>query len=775
MDPEPSTNTDRQKTEEKNPFPFTFASQNGSITLPLGKLPSSFLSLVPKILPSAMIIVLPQRALTELKFNHGQNVTVNNRLAKLFSADVLLSNEESNGPDNDVIPIALFSPCLHCALTRDQDVVKTFVLKDTELPLLESVVLHSILPNPLPSHQASRIAALAKRSLIGRDVRSGDILPMSVNVWLEVQKVAGGGIIGKDTSVAISLGSRSSRTLNESHEDMRAWARAKWIETVPWPLDPFADMLATALDKRARVIFLEGLDRDVEDLLRTVFVGRVVKWVRYGTSEDLKEAIARCELAGGGAVVVQHVDDDMKSIISAKLAQGEGNWIYSLPIEEQISFVVCSEYRDDVDLEILQSIDIDIVVPKASEDDRRKILKQAIASTDRGLSTCEIEELVRLSTGFSRREAYELGKLFIRKGVETCRKMVTYFEKGMLSVDSGGITWNDIGGLDEARKQILELVQAYDPLITMLPEKKGSQTAISNRRVGLLLYGPPGTGKTLLARAVANECGCSFIAVKGPELLDMYVGESEKNVREVFQRAIVAAPCVIFFDELDALAPNRGRGSDSGGVSDRVVSQLLAELDLISSRSDIFVIAATNRPDLIDSGLLRPGRLDKLVYVQMPRFREDQVKILKAQTAKFSFADDVDLSKALSHAPEPPLLSGADIYAIASSAWMSAAKRAAAKAEAESTNDNWDCASSEGTPNGTEMYEMYRDWFSGEGQGHEDSRTEKSTTVQPRKRQQPVIVVQNDLVTAAESLQPSLSLPQIHEYDELRRSLESGI
>jgi peroxin-6 len=128
--------------------------------------------------------------------------------------------------------------------------------------------------------------------------------------------------------------------------------------------------------------------------------------------------------------------------------------------------------------------------------------------------------------------------------------------------------------------------------------------------IGVLLYGPPGTGKTLVAKAVATSCSLNFLSVKGPELLNMYIGESEANVRRIFQRARDAKPCVIFFDELDSVAPKRGNQGDSGGVMDRIVSQLLAELDGVASGSaaDIFVIGATNRPDLLDPALLRPGR-----------------------------------------------------------------------------------------------------------------------------------------------------------------------
>jgi peroxin-6 len=140
----------------------------------------------------------------------------------------------------------------------------------------------------------------------------------------------------------------------------------------------------------------------------------------------------------------------------------------------------------------------------------------------------------------------------------------------------------------------------------------------SKGRSGVLLYGPPGTGKTLLAKAVAAQSGYHFLSVKGPELINMYVGESERNVRAVFARARSHQPCIVFFDEVDALAPARGSGIDSGGVMDRIVAQLLAEVDgaaasAVDGKRGVFVLAATNRPDLLDSALLRPGRFDRLV------------------------------------------------------------------------------------------------------------------------------------------------------------------
>lgn len=201
-----------------------------------------------------------------------------------------------------------------------------------------------------------------------------------------------------------------------------------------------------------------------------------------------------------------------------------------------------------------------------------------------------------------------------------------------------------------------------------LPLQHPELLAAGLRRSGILLYGPPGTGKTLLAKAVATECSLNFLSVKGPELLNMYVGQSEENVREVFNRARAAIPCIIFFDELDSLAPNRGRSGDSGGVMDRVISQLLAELDGLQKSSQLFVIGATNRPDLIDPALLRPGRFDKLLYVGVAEDKESQLSIMMALTRRFQLRSDVNLKDVVSLLPAK--LTGADLYSVCSHAWL---------------------------------------------------------------------------------------------------------
>ncbi|PFX28237.1 peroxisome assembly factor 2-like [Stylophora pistillata] len=227
------------------------------------------------------------------------------------------------------------------------------------------------------------------------------------------------------------------------------------------------------------------------------------------------------------------------------------------------------------------------------------------------------------------------------------------------------VKWEDVGGLAEVKAEILDTVQ--------LPLQHPELFAAGLRRSGVLLYGPPGTGKTLLAKAVATECSLNFLSVKGPELINMYVGQSEQNVREVFSRAQSARPCVIFFDELDSLAPNRGRSGDSGGVMDRVVSQLLAELDGLHKACDVFVIGATNRPDLLDPALLRPGRFDKLLYLGVSEDRGSQLNILKALTRKFNIHPDLQLENIAELCPSN--LTGADFYALCSDAILQSVRR----------------------------------------------------------------------------------------------------
>ncbi|KAM0278208.1 hypothetical protein ACHAQH_005323 [Verticillium albo-atrum] len=205
-------------------------------------------------------------------------------------------------------------------------------------------------------------------------------------------------------------------------------------------------------------------------------------------------------------------------------------------------------------------------------------------------------------------------------------------------VEVPNVRWEDIGGLESVKQDLKESVQ-YPVDHPEMFLKFG----LSPSR-GVLFYGPPGTGKTMLAKAVANECAANFISVKGPELLSMWFGESESNIRDIFDKARAAAPCVVFLDELDSIAKARGGSvGDAGGASDRVVNQLLTEMDGMTSKKNVFVIGATNRPEQLDPALCRPGRLDSLIYVPLPD-EEGRLGILSAQLRKTPVAADVDLN-----------------------------------------------------------------------------------------------------------------------------------
>jgi transitional endoplasmic reticulum ATPase len=227
------------------------------------------------------------------------------------------------------------------------------------------------------------------------------------------------------------------------------------------------------------------------------------------------------------------------------------------------------------------------------------------------------------------------------------------------------VTWDQIGGLEETKDRLKEMVEwpqeypeEFERLGVDVPK-------------GILLYGLPGTGKTLLAKAVANESNSNFISVNGPELLSKYVGESEGAVREVFKKARQVAPCVLFIDEIDSIAPRRGSRSSDSGVGDRVVNQLLTELDGIESLEGVTVIAATNRPDMIDPAIMRPGRIDRNVEVEVPDL-DARKKIFEVHTRDMPLAEDVDLEEL---ADETEGYVGSDIESVCREAGMDALRK----------------------------------------------------------------------------------------------------
>merc|ERR1719373_1530996 len=242
-------------------------------------------------------------------------------------------------------------------------------------------------------------------------------------------------------------------------------------------------------------------------------------------------------------------------------------------------------------------------------------------------------------------------------------------------------SWADVGGLEDVKRELHETVQypvehaAKFKAVGLPPSK------------GVLFYGPPGCGKTLLAQAVAHECGANFVSIKGPELLTMYFGESEANVREVFDKARAAAPCVLFFDELDSIGTARGSSQgDAGGAGDRVMNQLLTEIDGVGAKKNVFFIGATNRPELLDEALLRPGRLDQLIYIPLPDLPARQ-GILEATFKKSPVAPNVPMSFV---AQKTEGFSGADLAELGQRAAKAAIRDAIAADELKAGDDAMD-------------------------------------------------------------------------------------
>ena len=298
-------------------------------------------------------------------------------------------------------------------------------------------------------------------------------------------------------------------------------------------------------------------------------------------------------------------------------------------------------------------------------------------------------------------------------------------------VEVPDVTWDSVGGLEDTKERLRETIQwplDYPDVFEAMDVDAAK---------GVLLYGPPGTGKTLMAKAVANEAQANFISIKGPELLNKYVGESEKGVREVFEKARSNAPTVVFFDEIDSIAGERGARMGDSGVGERVVSQLLTELDGLEELEDVVVVATTNRPDLIDSALLRPGRLDRHVHVPVPD-RDARRAIFAVHTRSKPMADDVDLDEL---ADRTDGYVGADIEAVCREASMSATREFINSVSAEDaaksvdnvrvTREHFEEALDEVGPSvdeeTREQYEELEDEF---GPGQEPDEPEVSRTFQ---------------------------------------------
>ncbi|QCE06027.1 transitional endoplasmic reticulum ATPase [Vigna unguiculata] len=356
-------------------------------------------------------------------------------------------------------------------------------------------------------------------------------------------------------------------------------------------------------------------------------------------------------------------------------------------------FIIGATNRPDIiDPALLRPGRLDqlIYIPLPDEDSRHQIFKaclrkspvskdvdlRALAKYTQGFSGADITEICQRACKYAIRENIEKdprpddffnGVLHLATFLSCVSMAVSneHFQTALGTsnpsalretvVEVPNVSWEDIGGLENVKRELQETVQ-YPVEHPEKFEKFGMSPS-----KGVLFYGPPGCGKTLLAKAIANECQANFISVKGPELLTMWFGESEANVREIFDKARGSAPCVLFFDELDSIATQRGSSvGDAGGAADRVLNQLLTEMDGMSAKKTVFIIGATNRPDIIDPALLRPGRLDQLIYIPLPD-EDSRHQIFKACLRKSPVSKDVDL-RALAKYTQG--FSGADITEI---------------------------------------------------------------------------------------------------------------
>nr|CCC94760.1 putative vesicular transport protein (CDC48 homologue) [Trypanosoma congolense IL3000] len=288
-----------------------------------------------------------------------------------------------------------------------------------------------------------------------------------------------------------------------------------------------------------------------------------------------------------------------------------------------------------------------------------------------------VKEACILAIQHKHNELQEKGKVDDPNAEELASLVVTYddmkeavkrvqpsaMREGFTTIPN--VTWDDIGALEDVREELL--ISILQPIRAPKLHRRFGL----DHPVGVLLYGPPGCGKTLVAKAIANQSGANFISIKGPELLNKFVGESERSVRMVFARGRVSAPCVLFFDELDALAPRRG-SDRANPSSERVVNQLLTEMDGVEGRENVYVIAATNRPDMIDPAMLRPGRLDKMLYVPLPSV-EQRCSILETHARRYPIDNSVDLSS-IARDERLDGFSGADLAALMREAALHALK-----------------------------------------------------------------------------------------------------
>lgn len=513
------------------------------------------------------------------------------------------------------------------------------------------------------------------------------------------------------------------------------------------------------------------------------------------TVASLKEILAQSRILIATTTKVDKLSESMRSLFTHELElsapdEGEREGILrsivqdlSLPVSADIDLSAIA-----VKTAALVAGDLVDVVKRAAIARQERLEKLAADSTNRGDETslpATVQDITIAGGNASRR----IIKADFDVAVEAARKN---FADAIGAPKIPNVGWNDVGGLSNVKDAVMETIQL--PLERPELFAKGMK-----KRSGILFYGPPGTGKTLLAKAIATEFSLNFFSIKGPELLNMYIGESEANVRRVFRRARDARPCVVFFDELDSVAPKRGNQGDSGGVMDRIVSQLLAELDGMSGGDDgngsgVFVIGATNRPDLLDQALLRPGRFDKMLYLGVSDTNEKQLTILEALTRKYVPQSIWYISR-LCRADQdyrftlhpmcrlssvaaslPFTFTGADLYALCSDAMLKAITRRADAVDAKVHAINTKRAQSNQSSRSSSQ--------SGHHSADNTDQSDRKKTTAPTTVAQffdhyatdedtEVVVEEGDFHAARRELVPSVSTKELEHYDRVRRTFET--
>ncbi|CDK26708.1 unnamed protein product [Kuraishia capsulata CBS 1993] len=385
----------------------------------------------------------------------------------------------------------------------------------------------------------------------------------------------------------------------------------------------------------------------------------------------------------------EHSDTGVSTVISGRLA----SMVSSAVSSKKLSILATSRSKQSVNDMLFSTriLEEDFILKAPEKNSRRQLLESYLMSLDVSISSKSdlLKDIAIETEGYlaadlrilAERAHHNLLNDIYEQDSDVYDLEITnaHFQKALqgyvpsslrgAKLQKPEVDWLDVGGLREAKSILLETLEwptRYAPIFANCPLRL---------RSGILLYGYPGCGKTLLASAIASQCGLNFISIKGPEILNKYIGASEQSVRELFERAQAAKPCILFFDEFDSIAPKRGH--DSTGVTDRVVNQMLTQIDGAEGLDGVYVLAATSRPDLIDSALLRPGRLDKSVICDMPD-AADRLDILKSVTRNMTLSADVNLADVSKRCPG---FSGADLQALSYNAYLRAVHTRLARSE----------------------------------------------------------------------------------------------